>query len=91
MSRVSTGSLVLAFGLYAFAFAQDTGIPRIWDDAALDDWTTPVAGLNVRPAHYQSTGWNPPGVEKRAIKGHVFGLSLPPAEKEALLAFLRSL
>ncbi len=40
---------------------------------------------------YQSTGWNPPGVEKRAIKGHVFGLSLPRAEKEVLLAFLRGL
>jgi hypothetical protein len=40
---------------------------------------------------YQSTGWSPPGVEKRAIKGHTFGLLLPPAEKEALLAFLRSL
>jgi hypothetical protein len=30
-------------------------------------------------------------VEKRAIAGHTFGLSLPRAEKEALLAFLRSL
>jgi hypothetical protein len=40
---------------------------------------------------YQSKGWNPPGIEKRAISGHTFGLSLPPAEKEALLAFLRSL
>ena len=29
-------------------------VPRIWDDAALSDWATPVAGLNVRPAHYSS-------------------------------------
>jgi len=28
--------------------------PRIWDDAALADWATPVAALNVRPAHYSS-------------------------------------
>jgi hypothetical protein len=28
--------------------------PRIWDDAALADWATPVATLNVRPAHYSS-------------------------------------
>jgi cytochrome c peroxidase len=40
---------------------------------------------------HRSTGWNPPGVETRAIKGHTFGLSLPPAEKESLLTFLRSL
>jgi hypothetical protein len=26
-------------------------IPRAWDDAALADWGTPVAGLNVRPTH----------------------------------------
>lgn len=24
-------------------------IPRTWDDAALADWATPIAGLNVRP------------------------------------------
>jgi hypothetical protein len=24
-------------------------IPRVWNDAALADWATPVAGLNVRP------------------------------------------
>ncbi len=26
-------------------------IPRVWDEAALRDWATPVAGLNVRPSH----------------------------------------
>src|SRR5436190_4883567 len=26
-------------------------IPKIWDEAALADWATPLAGLNVRPAH----------------------------------------
>jgi len=25
--------------------------PRIWNDADLADWATPVAGLNLRPAH----------------------------------------
>jgi len=29
-------------------------VPRIWDDMALADWATPVAGLNVRPSHYTS-------------------------------------
>jgi hypothetical protein len=26
-------------------------VPRTWDDAALAEWATPVAGLNVRPTH----------------------------------------
>jgi hypothetical protein len=26
-------------------------IPKTWDDAALADWATPVAGLNIRPTH----------------------------------------
>src|SRR6266516_7964094 len=29
-------------------------IPKVWDDAALADWPTPVAGLNVRPTHIPS-------------------------------------
>ena len=26
-------------------------IPKAWDEAALADWATPVAGLNIRPTH----------------------------------------
>ena len=26
-------------------------IPRVWDEAALADWATPLAGLNLRPTH----------------------------------------
>ena len=26
-------------------------IPRTWDEAALADWATPIAGLNIRPTH----------------------------------------
>lgn len=26
-------------------------VPRTWDEAALADWATPIAGLNVRPTH----------------------------------------
>jgi hypothetical protein len=54
MSRVSTCLLVLGFGLWTAVSAQGMRVPRIWDDAALDEWTTPVAGLNVRPAHYSA-------------------------------------
>ena len=36
-------------------------------------------------------GWSPPGVGAHAIKGHEFGLTLKPAEREQLIAFLRTL
>src|ERR1700675_3156473 len=26
-------------------------VPTTWDETALADWATPVAGLNVRPTH----------------------------------------
>ena len=41
---------------YAVVTAQAPPVvPRIWDDAALGEWATPVAGLNIRPSHYSST------------------------------------
>jgi mono/diheme cytochrome c family protein len=44
---------VLASGTLSLAvLAQSTAVPRTWDDAALEDWATPVAGLNLRPAHF---------------------------------------
>ena len=52
--RVSTCALVLALGVCAMVSAQSVRVARIWDDAALQEWTTPVAGLNVRPAHYSA-------------------------------------
>lgn len=42
--------LTLEFPLRAQT-AYHPDIPRVWDDAALADWATPVAGLNVRPTH----------------------------------------
>jgi hypothetical protein len=41
--------------------------------------------------HHVPGGWKGPGVTTRAIPGHPFGLSLNPADKAALFAFLRSL
>src|SRR5262245_60339747 len=32
-------------------------IPKVWDEAELADWMTPVAGLNVRPAHIPATAY----------------------------------
>ena len=51
-------ALVLLGSLWVFAASlpaqAPVSAPRIWDDAALADWATPVAGLNVRPSHYSS-------------------------------------
>jgi cytochrome c peroxidase len=44
----------------------------------------------LRPDH-EPGGWKGPGVAKRAIPGHPFGLALSAEDKSALLAFLRSL
>ena len=39
-------------GLSLVAFAESTSVPRTWDEIALDEWATPVAGLNLRPSHF---------------------------------------
>ena len=40
---------------------------------------------------HEPTGFTPPGVRERAIRGHEFGLKLPPDERAQLIAFLRTL
>jgi hypothetical protein len=44
----------------------------------------------LKPDHVPG-GWKGPGVTKRAIPGHPFGLGLNMEDRQALLAFLRSL
>lgn len=34
--------------------AAKVAIPKTWDDKALADWATPLAGINVRPSHISS-------------------------------------
>lgn len=53
----------------------------------LEDWFDPKR-LN---ADYVPTGWKGPGVTKRAVPGHEFGLDLAAEEKTDLIAFLRTL
>lgn len=55
--------------------------------ATLEDW------FDARrlEADYVPTGWRGPGVTRRAVPGHEFGLDLAPADKAALIAFLRTL
>jgi len=55
-----------------------TSLEEMFDAARLGDDFVP-------------TGFIPPGQKTRPVKGHEFGLRLPPAERGELLAFLRSL
>ena len=40
---------------------------------------------------YVPTGFKGYGVKTRAVKGHEFGLDLPPDDKKALIRFLKTL
>ena len=51
MIRASFVSAVLTAALSVIVAAQTVLVPKIWDDAALAEWATPVATLNIRPAH----------------------------------------
>jgi mono/diheme cytochrome c family protein len=55
--------------------------------ATLEDWFDP---RRLRD-DYVPTGFKGYGVTTRAIKGHEFGLRLSPADKTALIAFLKTL
>jgi hypothetical protein len=55
--------------------------------ATLEDWFDP----NRLREDYIPTGFKGVGVKTRAIKGHEYGLRLPPDDKKALIAFLKIL
>lgn len=55
--------------------------------ATLDDW---FDAARLRE-DYIPTAFIGYGFKKRAVKGHVFGLSLSPEDKRALIAFLKTL
>jgi len=55
--------------------------------ATLEDWFDP----NRLRDEYVPTGFRAPGVERRAVSGHPFGLRLSADEKTALIAFLKTL
>ena len=50
---------VCAMGCNIISAQQSTSfrpvIPKVWDEAALDGWATPIAALNVRPTHISAT------------------------------------
>lgn len=55
--------------------------------ASLEDW------FDARRTRddYVPTGWRGLGVSARAVPGHEFGLELPDEDKQALIAYLRTL
>jgi hypothetical protein len=55
--------------------------------ATLENWFDP---RRLRD-DYVPTGWKGYGIATRAVKGHEFGLTLSPADKRALIAFLKTL
>src|SRR6476660_2620656 len=62
--------VVLCTSAILAANRQNTGtisaapkVPRVWDDTALADWATPVAGLNVRPTNMSETDYYAMAVE----------------------------
>jgi hypothetical protein len=56
--------------------------------ATLEDWFDPRRLL----PEYEPTGWKGlPGTKTRAVPGHRFGLNLPPDDRKALIAFLKTL
>jgi hypothetical protein len=64
--------------------------PRLLHDASVTSLEEMFDRARTSP-EYEPQGWNPPGVTKRAVPGHTFGLSLNAEDRTALLSFLRSL
>jgi hypothetical protein len=52
--RVALGLIAVGFLSVLLRAQLPAPLPKIWDDSALADWATPIASLNVRPAHYSS-------------------------------------
>jgi hypothetical protein len=55
--------------------------------ASLEDWFDPGRLKD----DYVPTGFRGAGVKTRAVTGHAFGLNLSPADRSALIAFLKTL
>jgi hypothetical protein len=46
--------LTVCIAATALIAQAPANVPKIWDDAALADWATPIAALKTRPGHYTS-------------------------------------
>ncbi len=61
-------------------------IPRVWDEAALVDWATPVAGLDVRPTHMSATAYY--GLPEENLR--TYPVYLPGREPDGYAEMLRT-
>ena len=50
-SPLTSAGLIAVVGVAA-ALAAEPLAPRTWDEHALTEWATPLAGLNARPGHF---------------------------------------
>jgi hypothetical protein len=64
--------------------------PRLLHDGSLTSLEELFDPARLDPG-YEPKGWSPPGVTRRVVPGHTFGLDLNETDKRALIAFLRSL
>jgi hypothetical protein len=48
---------ILLFLVVTQQFGQAPQVPKVWDQAALADWATPIAGLGVRPSFFSETDY----------------------------------
>src|SRR5262245_17675181 len=56
-------SAIVAARLPLAGTASPVQIPKVWDETALADWATPVAGLNVRPTNLSAKDYYSLSVE----------------------------
>jgi hypothetical protein len=63
---------------------------RLLHDGSLASLEEMFDPARLRP-DFEPAGWNPPGVKRRAVVGHEFGLKLSVQERGRLIAFLKTL
>jgi hypothetical protein len=80
--RVGAFSSLVPRELGIAEFARGTG-----SVATLEDWFDPK---RLR-SDYAPTGFKGYGVTHRSVPGHAFGLNLSSNDKDALIAFLKTL
>ena len=56
-SRSMTVLILMASAVMAQTRDTRVQAPRFWNDRELADWALPVAGLNVRPAHFSEADY----------------------------------
>ena len=54
MRNIPIALVMLAGTLLAAQQLTLLKLPVTWDEAALREWATPIAGLNVRPGHFSA-------------------------------------